>query len=288
MNEKKRRSGRVEVAVPVRVRGMSVQTKFFDEQTQTKLVSKHGLMTQLRNLVDLETEIHVINLENNIGGTFRVVWVNTRAHDGFHDVGLEIVETEGDLWKIYFPPIPPEETEPTAQAWLECQRCHQRLLTPLPETEFEFLRAGLLVARPCDRCKATTPWEFTSQDEPSSELPVVEPEPLEGGGTPARKPGEDLRAKGRAPLRMKIKVTHKKYGVTVEDIRQTENISRNGAYFLSSQSYEVGEALEVILPYKEGEMAIPVTARVVRRDQPTGSVLHGVAIHLEEGKKVNV
>lgn len=268
MNAKVRRSGRVEVAVPIQVRGMSTDNKFFDERTQTKLVSKHGLMTQLKNLLELETEVHVTNTENNIGGTFRVAWVNTRGHEGFHDVGLEIVETEGTLWKIYFPPLPPEENEPRAQAWLECQRCHQRRLTDVPETEYEFLCIGFLVARICDTCKATTPWEFRPEEEPA----------------PPPSPGrlEDKRGKGRVPLKMPIKVTRRQYGGVVEDISQTENVSRSGAYFLSNQDYEVGERVKVILPYKVGDVALPLPARVVRVDPSRGTFRRGVAIHLEE------
>lgn len=276
MSERKRGGGRVEAAIAIRVRGMSAQNKFFEERAQTRLVSQHGLMTQLRNLLELETEVHVTNLDTNIGGTFRVAWVNTCDRDGFHDVGLEVVETEGDLWRMYFPPIIPEEAAEIPQAWLECQRCRRKLLTAVPETEYESLRTGFRVARACERCKATTPWEFTSLNEP--EFVPDEAAEVESGSA------ADLRAKGRARLKMQIKVIRQVYGTTVEDIRQTENVSRNGVYFLSSQSYDVGELVKVILPYKEGDLSIPVPARVMRRDELKGSFLHGIAVQMEQAK----
>lgn len=287
MEEKKRRSDRVEAVIPIRVRGMSTQNKFFDEEAETNFVSEHSVMTRLRNLVELETEVHVTNLKNNVGGTFRVTWVNTRVQDGFHAVGLEVLEPEGDLWEIHFQPAQPEDNGMTAQAWLACQRCHQKLLTAVPEAEYEFLCDGFLVARPCDRCKATTSWEFTGAEEPA----VPAPEPVQAGPeTPdapteaVKTPREDLRVKGRAPIQMQIKVIRQKYGTILEDVCQTENVSRTGAYFVSSQNYDKGELVKVILPYKEGDLAIPVPARVVRQDQPKGSFYHAVAIHLEAGE----
>jgi hypothetical protein len=39
-----------------------------------------------------------------------------------------------------------------------------------------------------------------------------------------------------------------------------------------------------MLPYKEGELAIPVPARVVRVENVKGSNLHGVAIRMETRK----
>jgi len=55
-----------------------------------------------------------------------------------------------------------------------------------------------------------------------------------------------------------------------------------GLYFHTSQIYEVGEPLEVVLNYKEGDLAIPVPGKVVRQDQPQGTFLRGVAIHLKK------
>ncbi len=275
MYEKQRRSDRMQVSIPIRVRGMSVATKFFDEETQTTWLSKYGMMTRLRNRVDLETEVHVMNLQNSVAGTFRVAWINTRAHEGFHDIGLEQIEMEGDLWGIHFPPgeISPEET--VAPVWLECQRCHEHTLAPVPEAEFEYLREGFLIARPCDRCKATTPWEFAVEAE-------IVVEPGEVTGT-KKKAAQDLRGKGRAAIKMKIKVIRRSSGLSLEEVCVTDNISRNGVYFFSSEPYTVGEKISVVMPYKEGDVAIPVPASVVRMDKKRSTPQNGVAVQLLKG-----
>jgi PilZ domain len=274
MYDKPRRSDRMQVTMPIRVRGMSIATKFFDEETETTWLSKYGLMTRLRNLVDLETEVHVTNLQNGVAGTFRVAWVNTLEHEGFHDIGLELNEAEGDLWGVHFPPeeIPPDET--IAPVWLECRRCHEHTLAPVPEAEFEYLREGFLIARQCDRCRATTPWEFAVEAEI-----VVEP----GAETrTGKKTTQDLRGKGRAPIKMKIKVIRRSFELSREEICITDNVSRNGVYFFSSEPYTVGEQISVVMPYKEGDVAIPVPANVVRMDRKSNTAQHGVAARLQK------
>lgn len=276
MYEKKRRSDRIQVAIPIRVRGMSSENKFFDEETETQWLSKHGITARLHSLVDLETEVHVTNLKSTVAGTFRAVWVNTRANEGFHDVGLELIWTEGDLWGIHFPPEEPQPDEAMARAWLECRRCHEKLLTSVPEAEYEHLSEGFLIARHCDRCKATTSWEFAVQ---------VEIIPDEGVAAKAKRPAQkDLRDKGRAPIKMKIKVTRRVYGTPIEDVCETENVSRNGARFSSLQNYEVGENVEVVMPYSEGNVAIAVPARVIRVEQGKGMPHRAVAIEFARNK----
>ncbi len=282
------RSHRVKAAVPIRIRGMSADNKFFDEQTETASISKHEVMTRLRTLIDLETEVHLSSLKNNVGGTFRTTWVNTHNHNGFHDLGLELLEPEGDIWEMDFPPAPAGEEQAAAPVWLECDRCHQRLETSVPEAEEEFVTEGFLVARHCEQCKSTTPWHLTTPADQAGlpqEPEHAAPEPTEPAEVSEKEPGAEHRGKGRAPLKMLIKVIRQKYGTTLEEICETQNVSRGGAYFLSHQSYDVGEELKVIMPYKEGEMGIPVPARVVRQSQIKGSFHKGVAIHLEGKKK---
>ena len=289
MKENKPCSDQLNVAVPIRVRGMSSEGKFFDEQTETDKVGEHNLATHLRNLVGLETEIYLTSLKTHVGGTFRVVWVNPRETSGFHPIGLELLDPEGDIWDMTFPTPSPDEEEVAPQIWLECQQCHQKLLTPVPEAQGEFLCDGFLVSRHCENCKATRPWGITTEPE----LVLLQSEPVfdvEGAAPPpvkARRPQEDKsqenkRIKGRAPIKMAIKVIRMKYGTPIYDVTETINVSRTGVYFLTDQSYDVGENVKVVLPYHEGDVAIPVPARVVRQDQPWGTFKKGVAIHLEK------
>lgn len=285
-----RRSGRVELALPVHVKGMSSQTKFFDESAETILISKNGFMTRLRSQVDLKTELHVTSLKNNRSGTFRVAWISDSSSDGFHNLGLELIEAEDDLWGIHFPAAELSEDEVAAEVWLSCRRCGQKFLTTVQEAEFGQLTKGFLLARNCGTCKATTPWEFATEGpvQPATESAAerdgeLSPEvpPRDAAGS-ERASAKDLSKNGRVPMKMRVKVTRHKYGIELEDICETVNISRHGVYFLTAQIYEIGETAEVVLPYKEGDLAIPVLARVVRTDTPEDSPLRAVTVHLQQ------
>jgi hypothetical protein len=255
---------RVRAAVPIRVRGMSSEEKFFDEQTSTCLVDSSVVIIRLRSLVDLETEVHITSLKNHLAGTFRVLWINT---DGRHDLGLELVETEGDLWEV---DGAAEGVGSGAQALLQCQRCLQSQMLALPEVEKEFIRDGFVIARACERCKATTPWAFTRVETRKRTYAEAK---------------KDQRGKGRAPLKMQIKVIRHQYNSIVEDNCATVNVSRHGVYFLTRASYTPGETVQLIMPYKEGDVAIPVSARVVRQVDLPDSYFRGVALHLEPSRK---
>jgi len=283
MDEKQPLRSRVKVALPIRVRGLSTHSKFFDEPAETCLVSRGLLVTSLRNLVDLETELYVINSDNNVGGLFRVLWVNTQAQDERHDVGLELIQADGDLWTISFPAEEEESAEPAAQTWLACQRCHQRLLTPVPEAAPEFFYEGFRISRVCDHCRATTPWEFAP-----AETPEAGPMAAEAVGVARivmKKPYRESRRKGRARLETDIKVIRTHYGTILEDICKTVNVSRHGAYFLTKENYAVGERVSVVLHYKEGDVSIPVPAYVVRVEPPKDGVHNAVAIRLEAERR---
>lgn len=273
MEKPKRRSSRVQVAFPIRVRGMSKEHKFFDEKTDTILIGKYGFMTRLHTLVELETEIHVVNLKNNVPGTFRVVWVNTRKQEGFHQVGVETFEVPDDIWGIYFPPVESALDLGEGQAWLVCRTCQQKQLGTVPQAELEYLEVGVLVARECDQCKATTTWEFTMAEArrdaaaaPSSDI---------------SKNNTEKRARERVNLSLSLKVIREVGGTVVEDLTKTIDVSHIGAYFLTSQIYKVGERIKVILPYKKDGVGLPVTARVIRLGQPKGTTQNAVAIQMD-------
>jgi len=283
MDEKQQPRSRVKVAFPIRVRGLSSDNKFFDEPGETCLVSRGLLVTRLQNLVDLETELYVINSDNNVGGLFRVLWVNTQPQEERHDVGLELIQADDDPWGISFPAEQEESAEPAAETWLACQRCHQRLLTPVPEATAEFFYEGFRISRTCDHCRATTPWEFAPAETPEAGPTAAEAAGV--GRIRMKKPHIESRTKGRAPIETDIKVIRAREGTILEDICKTVNVSRHGAYFLTKEAYAVGERVSVVLHYKEGDVSIPVPAYVVRVEPPKDGVHNAVAIRFETERR---
>ena len=55
-----------EVNVPVRVRGMSQEHRFFDIQTITTRVTRDFIVVLLGEAVELDAELHVTNLQTQI------------------------------------------------------------------------------------------------------------------------------------------------------------------------------------------------------------------------------
>jgi hypothetical protein len=225
-------------------------------------------------------------MRTQIGGTFRVAWINTRAVQGFHSVGLGLLDPEGEIWEPgTIPDIPPSGVSPPT-VLMECHRCHQRVSAPVPEADPESLGEGFMIARHCDTCKGTTAWGFRSEapaaPEPSSQATTAQTSEVTSA-TPAQKRAgveKDQRLKGRAPIKMLVKITRFKYGKSLADVCETINISRTGVYFATSQIYEVGEKVEVVLPYHPDSVAIPVQGQVVRQDERRETFQKGVAIHL--------
>jgi Tfp pilus assembly protein PilZ len=280
-------AGAPEVKIAVRVRGLSHEERYFDELASTTRLTQDFIVIRLRERVDPDSELHITNMRTQIGGTYRVAWINTRAEQGLHAVGLELLDAEGVIWKPDSIPVGRETGDTPPVVLLECQKCHQRVTTPVPEAETESLREGFIIARPCDACKATTGWVFAVEKPPAAEARHhKETASAKVSAHLSAESANEHRVKGRAPIRLAIKIIRNKNGSVVFDIGETINVSRTGAYFATNQGYEVGGDVKVIIPYHPDSMAIPVQARVVRQDEPPGTYQKRVAIHLTPGATV--
>lgn len=98
----RRRSQRVQLAIPVYVRG-KMRGADFEEATATISVSANGCLLLLRKLVERGQQVHLINPQTTEELPCRVV--NTgRREKGKSEVGLEFLEASPHFWRIAFPP----------------------------------------------------------------------------------------------------------------------------------------------------------------------------------------
>jgi hypothetical protein len=274
---------------------MSHQEHYFDEQATTARLAREFIVVYLRNEVDLDSELHITNLQNEIGGIYRVAWTKDHPGEDWYTVGLELLDSEGEIWEADSIIESQETGEGLPEVTLACRRCKGTVTISVPEAETESLGEGFALSRHCDTCKATTGWNYVVEKprEPealSPPAPAVGQAASPAGGivapaAAAPNPSGRIenREKGRAPIRMAIKVTRNKYGRNLSDIGETINVSRTGAYFTTEQNYEPGESVEIILPYHPNSVAIPVPARVVRLDKAPDSYQKRVAVHLAFG-----
>lgn len=262
---------RVKAAIPIRVRGMSSEHKFFDEWTETLYISESSLITRLRNRLDPDTEVHITSKTTRQGGGFRTVWVNDGDHEDGYATGLELLDAEGNIWGKSLAKQGDAPEPPIPEARLECQRCRTALTTPVPEALDEFINEGFRISRHCEKCKGSTKWRFSTEEVEAARVRQAD--------------GPEERRKGRAAIKMKIKVYCDRLGSIGEDVCETINISANGLYFTTQNPYMVGETLRIVAPYEESAVAIPVPARVVRLDRPADSSHTAVAVEMRRREK---
>ncbi len=275
-------AGTPAIAVPIRVRGMSHEGRYFDEETETARLAGEFIVVRLRSLVDLESEVHILNACTQVGGNYRVVWIHRPAGADSYSAGLEMLDAEGDIWGPDSGPAADPVGFAPPSVVLECRRCHRKVATPVPEADAEYVSEGFSIALACDACKATTTWAFASGEVADPALPAAT-NPGETAGQTSPRPRvftRDERTKGRAPLKILVKIIRSKFGKSFFDICETQNVSRTGFYFNTDQGYDVGESVEVVMPYRADSEGIHVQAQVVRVDNLKDTYRKGVAIQL--------
>ncbi len=103
-SEERRRSVRVLLRIPIRVRGESRTGQPVDEAAETPAVSRHGALVKTSTGLRPDSKVRVENPDNHRNATFRVVWMKAKPLDGAWHAGLELTSGEVALWGIKFPP----------------------------------------------------------------------------------------------------------------------------------------------------------------------------------------
>ncbi len=98
----KRRTQRVQIAMPVIVRGKS-GTQNFDETTNTVTVNAHGGMLLLQARVGRGDKVMILNPKTTEEMPCTVVFIGQREGTRTQ-VGVEFAEPSRIFWRINFPP----------------------------------------------------------------------------------------------------------------------------------------------------------------------------------------
>jgi hypothetical protein len=98
----RRRSHRVQIAMPVLIRGKK-SGQPFEEQTHTISVNAHGCMVRLSTPVTRSQEISIINPKTAEELPCTVSFIGQRD-GGRLEVGVEFAESSPVFWRIAFPP----------------------------------------------------------------------------------------------------------------------------------------------------------------------------------------
>lgn len=99
----KRRSHRLLLRIPVRVRGKNLQQQLFLEETQTLVVSAHGGLITLAAVVRVGDKVILMNMATDEQEAATVVFLGPMK-DGKREAGFEFERAAGQFWGVAFPP----------------------------------------------------------------------------------------------------------------------------------------------------------------------------------------
>lgn len=101
--QEKRRSERVLIRVPIRIRGVGHDGREVVEPAETTVVSRSGALLRTSSLLKLDSPLAVTNDLSRATANFRVAWIAEIKHDGLWEIGIEAADAREDFWGIRFP-----------------------------------------------------------------------------------------------------------------------------------------------------------------------------------------
>jgi len=101
--QKKRRSARVLLSVPVLVKGTLADGKSFEEEARTLVVNAHGTLLALNSPLRAGQALTLTHKLTRQSRECRTVYVGN-PQGGKAQVGIEFVKAAPGFWQIDFPP----------------------------------------------------------------------------------------------------------------------------------------------------------------------------------------
>ncbi len=99
----RRRSQRVLMQVPVRLRGADAQGASFDEETETLAISAHGALVLLQTRVTSGSVIRLQHKKTSEEQECHVVFLGP-VRGNKAEIGLEFSAPRPQFWRVAFPP----------------------------------------------------------------------------------------------------------------------------------------------------------------------------------------
>jgi len=253
-----RRSDRIAIELPIVVTGSDAMGSGFLEQGITAVIGRHGAKILLQRKLAPHQEINVRCLNTSKESDARIIGQVGGTLDGFFYYGVELLDSDTNIWDIEFPPVDESEVA-VGRVLLECIRCHSRELVYLHEIEAEVFEVNRSLSRSCRKCADLSVWRDTHL-RADEELPQAAPEPTVMPPSPPPKRTRNDRKHLRLDLKVEVCIRYPQYG---EEVAQTVNVSRGGFRFKSKKHYREGWVIEAALPYQRGGANIFAAARIV-------------------------
>jgi hypothetical protein len=270
-----RRSDRVSLTLLLEASGTDSHGKAFTDPTRTLLINLTGAVIVLDRELKTDQQIRLKRkspIEAHREGDVRVVGQFGREKDGFL-YGVEILDTQKDLWGVEFPAIANSE-EAVARMLLECSYCRGREVAYLNELDLRGFETNRGIARHCKVCGVPSIW---------TQAPHEDEKKLNSRASRMRRDSKDVLPEGgeqreRQRMRMKTRLTAciRQTGAD-DELAVCEDISPIGMCFRSKRRFDQDASIEVAVPYAPDSANIFMPARIVYSEEipKAGLFRHG-------------
>ncbi|MGD0921552.1 MAG: PilZ domain-containing protein [Terriglobia bacterium] len=278
--ERKRRSERVLLQIPIEVKGTDAEGKPFTERTHTVTINRHGARIALKTPVQAEGRITIVNQRSGRSCPFRVVGRTGKSLGGGPEWGVECLGPGVNFWGISFPEKVPAPSEQEAVVGLvECAVCRFRELAQLTLDEYRLIISQGSMQRDCPECGVVTGWAFGFVEDEAEESA---PGQRRGDAQVAAARGAERRRAKRVTIKLPVRIRLQDGS---EEVARTEDLSKTGVCFVSSLTLRPQERILLSVGYTPAGSEKEIPARVVwrREMEGGGKALYGAC--LEKNKK---
>jgi hypothetical protein len=271
-----RRSDRVSLTLLLEVSGKDSFGKEFKEPARTLLINRGGAVIVLDRDLKAEQQVHLRRQaahESHRASDVRVVGQFGREKDGYL-YGVEILDSNNDLWGIDFPPIA-ESEEAVARMLLECSYCRSREVAYLNELDLRGFETNRGIARHCKTCGVPSIWtQAPHEDEKKLAARARGRRGLDGKEELPE--GGEKRERTRIRLKTRLTACVRQAG-SDDELAVCEDISAIGMCFRSKRRYDSQSAIQVAVPYSPDAANIFLPARVIYSEEmpKAGLFRHG-------------
>ena len=99
----RRRSQRVLMQVPLRLKGMDAEGQNFEEFTETLAINAHGALISIKNRITSGSKLRMKHKMTEEEQECHVVFLGP-VREGKAEIGLEFSEPRPAFWRVAFPP----------------------------------------------------------------------------------------------------------------------------------------------------------------------------------------
>ena len=273
-----RRTTRVLLKVPIKVKGAGSDGQPFEEETVTVMVDGHGAQIVLKHAPSPGNRLIITNLRSHKNCPFQVVRRVSKSLSEEAEWAVECLQPGAGFWGIHFPatPLPSPPAEPEGvEALLECKECRSRELARLTLDKYRALGRHPSLKRACVQCGASTSWSYSYVDSEEN-FPVEPPPPHR---PPTSQSGSEQRKAKRLAVTLPVRI---RWEDGREELARTENLSKTGVCFISESKMKVGDVIRLTVGYTGPGSETEVSGRVVRRQELEGTNRAMYGVHLDE------